>query len=124
MQQSKTKQQGIGLISLLLILAVLGSAAYVGFKLTPAYLEQKKVLFAQESVAAQPEAALKSRSQLEEELLKRLLIDDVKGITRKQLYVTKEGGQWNVRVVYSRQVAILETLDVVLKYDESVLVPR
>ncbi|MDD9892740.1 MAG: DUF4845 domain-containing protein [Gammaproteobacteria bacterium] len=120
----RKQQQGIGTLGLLIVLAALGSLVYVGFKIAPAYLEQQKVRLAQESVAAQPEANKKTRGQLEQELLKRLQIDDVDGITRKELYITKEGGQWQIRVTYQRSISLFEAADVVLKYDETVAVQR
>lgn len=118
------KQQGLGSLGLITLLVLLGGLVFVGFKVAPAMLEQKKVLMAQENVANQPEAANKTRSELEQDLLKRLQIDDVDGITRKQLYITKEGGQWQIRVAYQRDVSLLEMTDIVLKYDETVTVPR
>ncbi len=118
------KQTGLGSLGLIILVLLLASLVFVGFKVTPALLEQKKVLMAQESVAAQPEAGKKTRGQLEQDLLKRLQIDDVDGITRKQLYITKEGGQWHIRVAYQRDVSLLEMTDIVLKYDETVAVPR
>jgi hypothetical protein len=118
------KQQGLGSLGLITLLVLLGGLVFVGFKVAPAMLEQKKVRMAQENVASQPEAANKTRGQLEQDLLKRLQIDDVDGITRKQLYITKEGGQWQIRVAYQRDVSLLEMTDIVLKYDETVTVPR
>lgn len=122
--QTQTKQQGLGSFGLIILLVLLGGLVLLGFKVAPAVLEQKKVRMAQESVAAQPEAAAKTRRQLEQDVLRRLQIDDVDGITRKQLYITKEGDQWQIRVAYERDVKLLEMTDLVLKYDETVTVPR
>lgn len=120
----KAQQRGIGMLGLLFTLAVVGSIVFLGFKISPAYLEQNKVRLAQESVAAQPEASNKTRGQLEQALLKRLQIDDVDSVGRQEIYITREGGQWQLRIAYQRSVPLLEQVDVVVKYDQTVLVPR
>lgn len=121
---TKTRQQGIGGLGLLIILAALGSMGYVGMKLVPPYLEQKKVMFIQESTASQPGASVKSRGQLQEEMLRRLSLEDIDDVGRKELFITKEGGQWQIRVAYNKQIKLFEQIDILMKYDETVEVPR
>lgn len=124
-QQSYSQQQkGLGFIGLMFFIGLAVSVVFIGFKVTPPLLEQQKVRFSQESVAAQLGASQKSRSELAGNLLKRLMLDDVDELDARNIHITKEGGQWQIRVLYERQIPIFEKFDFVIKYDETVMVPE
>lgn len=122
--QFKHKQAGMSGYSILFVLGVLGSVAFIASKAVPPYLEQRKVLFIQEAVAIQPGAAEKSRTDLQTELVRRLTLEDVDGVGRKQIFITKDGGNWQLRIAYAREIPLFESIDLVMKYDETVEVPR
>lgn len=122
--QFKDKQAGISGFGILFVLAVLGFAGFIASKTVPPYLEQRKVLFIQEAVASQLGAADKSRTQLQTELIRRLTLEDVDAVGRKQLFITKDGGNWQLRIAYARQINLFESIDLLMKYDETVEVPR
>lgn len=123
-QSYPQKQKGLGFIGLIFLIGLAVSVIFVGFKIAPPLVEQQKVRFAQESVAAQLGASQKSRSELAEGLIKRLRLDDVDELDGRNISITKDGGQWEIRVVYERQIPILEKIDFVIKYDETVVVPE
>lgn len=121
MQQTYSRhQQGIGFIGLIMSIALLISAVFVGFKVAPVLFEQQKVRFAQESVAAQLGVEEKSRSELIQELKKRLVLDDVDGVDGRHITIANKGDFLEIRIRYERQIQILDQLDFVIQYDKTV----
>lgn len=123
-QSYPQKQKGMGFIGLIMIIGLAVTVIFTGFKIAPPFIEQQKVRFAQESVAAQIGASQKSRSELANGLMKRLTLDDVDGLDGRNISINKENGQWEIRVMYERRIAYLDQVDVVIKYDKTVVVPE
>ncbi|ALG66676.1 DUF4845 domain-containing protein [Beggiatoa leptomitoformis] len=85
MKINKHQQQGMGMWSLLFLLAVLGTIAWVGLKLVPLYLEGKKITMALESVRSQPDFASITKPEFFKQVTKRLEIDGINRLYNKEV---------------------------------------
>ncbi|EIJ42944.1 hypothetical protein BegalDRAFT_2079 [Beggiatoa alba B18LD] len=77
-------QKGMGMWSLLFLLAVLGTIAWVGMKLVPLYLEGKKITMTLENIRKQPDFANITKQEFTKQLFQRMNVDGIKRLEGKE----------------------------------------
>ncbi len=117
--QNFQRQRGITLLGLVLVLFVIGFAAFVGMKLFPVYQEYFSVVQAMKSVAAQPGVNRRQAPEIKEMLMKRFYISYVESVKRQHIKVVRQR-DLKVQIQYEVRRPLIGNLDFVAKFDKSV----
>ncbi|MDO5506080.1 MAG: DUF4845 domain-containing protein [Pseudoxanthomonas suwonensis] len=113
-------QQGLTLMSFIIVLAVVGFAAFVGMKLFPMYQEYFAVKTAMKELAADPSAATRTPAQIKDQFFRKLYINYSDNV--KPADVTFErasSGGILMTVDYEVRRSLIGNLDVVGKFNSS-----
>ena len=117
----KRTQRGMTLLSFVIVLAVVGFAAYVGMKLFPMYSEFYSVKQALKGLQQEPGIANQDPAKIKDLFFRRLYIsysDNVKPENVK-LQRSESGVGWNMDVNYEVRKPLVGNLDVVGKFTAS-----
>jgi len=121
----RERQRGITLISLVIIVAFVGSYAFALLKVTPFYLEQIKVNRVLSDVQTNLSGSGASLVVLRDALDKRLDIEMVRDLRAKDLSIKKgKSGGYVVRAKFERRASYFGNLYLVVTFDESVEIKR
>ena len=114
-----SRQKGITLIGLVIVLTLLGFVAFIGLKMFPVYQEYFSVVQAMKSVAKQPGVNRQEPRQIQEMLIKRMYVSYVESVERQHIKVSR-GSTPVLTVSYEVRRSLIGNLDFVAKFDESV----
>ncbi|MFK7958550.1 MAG: DUF4845 domain-containing protein [Lysobacterales bacterium] len=116
---SKSRQKGITLIGLIIVLSLLGFAAFIGMKLFPVYQEYFSVVQAMKSVAKQPGVNRQEPRQIQQMLIKRMYVSYVESVKQQHIKVSR-GAVPVLTVSWEVRRSLIGNLDFVAKFDESI----
>ncbi len=129
MMLMKNKQGGITFLGFLFACALVIFFAYLGMRLWPLFNEKIKVDQALENIAAREDIAKLSKGKIINYLLRHFEVEDVDQFERpsdlKDIFsVKKIKGKKKrlMRMAYEIRRPILSNLDVVYKYDKSIVI--
>jgi uncharacterized protein DUF4845 len=114
----KRTQRGMTLLSFVIVLAVVGFAAYIGMKLFPMYSEYYSVKSALKGLQQEPGIANQDPAKIKDLFFRRLYIsysDNVKPENVK-LQRSESGAGWAMDVDYEVRKPLVGNLDVVAKF--------
>ena len=114
----KRNERGMTLLSFVIVLAVVGFAAYIGMKLFPMYSEYYSVKQALRGLQAEPGIANTDPGRIKNLFFRRLNIsysDNVKPENVK-LERSQNGVGWDMTVDYEVRKGLVGNLDVVGKF--------
>lgn len=115
---NKNKQQGLTLIGLILVAALLGAALLVAFKCVPVMTEYFAVVRVVKAVAADGDKG-ETLGRLKYSFDRRAQIDDISSIRGSDLIIFKEGGKVVVQAQYERRVPLVANVSLVFAFDTS-----
>lgn len=114
------KQNGLTLISFLIVLSIIIFFSYVGMKVGPIYLEYYSVVTAMNGIAKERGSAQYSPFDLKVKMLDRMNLSFTDGnIKEENIKVIRRSGV-NLRVTYEVRKSLLGNLDVVASFDKMV----
>lgn len=122
MKPNREKQKGLTFLSTLLLVMVVGFFAYLAIRLVPVYLEYFNVTSSLKSLASEESQGL-GVGELRERFMKRLQINDVKHVDRRDVKITRDGGQRVVSVQYEVRQNFYGNVHLLIVFDESVSIP-
>ena len=96
----KRKQSGLSLVGFLVVLAVVGFAAYVGMKLFPMYQEYYSVQSAMKGLANEPGVADMDPAKVQDLFFRRLYINYSENVKPQNVKFERMEGGWKMRVNY------------------------
>ena len=116
----RNKQQGMSFFSLIIILIIGGIFLSVGFKLYPAYWDNRLVTSVMEDLVASAETRDDSATQIRTKISKRLRINQVRlPIPLKEAVVIEEdAGVKTITLKYDIVVPMFYNVDAVVKFHE------
>jgi hypothetical protein len=117
--QPKRKQGGLTLMSFLVVLAVVGFAAYIGMKLFPMYQEYYSVRTAAKGLASEPGIGDMDPSKIEDLFFRRLYINYSENVKPENVKIERIDNGWNMKVNYEIRRPLVGNLDVVGVFDVS-----
>ncbi len=117
--QSKNSQRGMTLMSFIVVLAVVGFAAYIAMKLFPMYQEYYSVRTAAKGLAAEPGVANMDPSRIQDLFFRRLYINYSENVKPENVKIARIDSGWNMKVNYEIRKPLVGNLDVVGKFDVS-----
>lgn len=112
------KQQGLSLISVLIVGALAAFVLLLGFRTVPAineYLALKRIV----RELAQEGSQGASVAELRRSFARRAEIDDISSVTGGDLDISRPGGQVVVEVAYSRKVPVVANVSLLFDFDVS-----
>ena len=115
----KRKQSGLSLVGFLVVLAVVGFAAYVGMKLFPMYQEYYSVTSAMKGLANEPGVADMDPAKVQDLFFRRLYINYSENVKPQNVKFERVEGGWKMRVNYEVRRPLVGNLDVVGKFDRT-----
>lgn len=113
----KRKQGGLSLVGFLVVLAVVGFAAYIGMKLFPMYQEYYSVRTAMKSLASEPGVADMDPSRVQDLFFRRLYINYSENVKPQNVKFERTDGGWRMKVKYEVRKPLVGNLDVVGRFD-------
>ena len=117
--QPKRKQRGITLMSFVVVLAVVGFAAYIGMKLFPMYQEYYSVRSAAKGLAGEPGVGDMDPSKIEDLFFRRLYINYSENVKPENVKIERIDNGWKMKVNYEVRRPLVGNLDVVGVFDVS-----
>lgn len=114
------RQQGMTLMSFVIVLAVVGFFALIVMKLFPMYSEYNNLKSVMDDFAANPASASMTPSQVWADLERRFDIAYVSSVTREHITVSRTGRVTTMQIKYEVRKPLFANLDVVGKFDKTV----
>ena len=115
----KRKQSGLSLVGFLVVLAVVGFAAYIGMKLFPMYQEYYSVQSAMKGLANEPGVADMDPAKVQDLFFRRLYINYSENVKPQNVKFERTEGGWRMRVNYEVRRPLVGNLDVVGRFDKT-----
>ncbi len=116
------RQQGITLIGLLMILALVGFIGYAGIRLAPVYLNYLKIVRTLEQVAVEFKGETSDAARLRVALDRHWTIEDVSEIAVKDIEIKKDGDGISMHVGYDHSVPYIGNVSLTATFDKTVKV--
>lgn len=119
------RQHGATMWMIIAVMALVVMFALVVMKLTPAYLENAKVMNALERLAEDPRAATMPRAELIQKISDTLYIDMANDLLdlREAVVITKSAGKRTVEINYERVIPMVYNISALLDFENSVDIP-
>ena len=115
----KRTQRGMTLIGFVIVLAVIGFAAYIGMKLVPMYSEYYAVKSALKGLKAEPGIANQAPAKIQDLFFRRLYISYSENVKPTNVTLERADGGWVMSVDYEVRKPLIGNLDVVGKFSTS-----
>ncbi|MDO9424740.1 MAG: DUF4845 domain-containing protein [Methylobacter sp.] len=119
MYSSPKNQQGLTLISIVLLLGLIGFFVLLTLKVVPIYLDHGKVKSALEALKAMPDIQTKSEFEIRDSLTKRFNINYVYDVTKDDIKVVKHGNYVKVDIEYETVVKLVDNLSLLAEFHDS-----
>lgn len=114
---NRKHQSGLTLISFLVVLGVVGFAAFIGMKLFPMYQEYYSVKTSMKSLENEPGVADMDPSRIQDLFFRRLYINYSENVKPKNVKFERTDGGWLMKVSYEVRRPLIGNLDVVGNFD-------
>lgn len=116
------RQNGLTLIGFLIVLVLVLFFAYAGMRVVPMYLEYHALTNAMQKLEDDPFAKNMTPAKIKESITTSLWASYASNnITREHIHISKKSGGVNVRVAYEIREPFLGNIDIIGKFDRSVL---
>jgi len=115
----RRKQGGMTLLSFVVVLAVVGFAAFIAMKLFPMYQEYYSVRTAMKALANEPGVADMDPSRAQDLFFRKLDISYAESVKPKNVKFERATGGWKMRVAYEVRKPLIGNLDVVGVFDHT-----
>ena len=113
----KRNQEGMTLLSFVVVLAVVGFALYVGMKLFPMYQEYYAVKSSMKGLANEPGSADMDPARIQDLFFRRLYINYSDNVKPENVKFERATGGWVMKVSYEVRRPLVGNLDVVGKFE-------
>lgn len=117
---SASKQKGMTLIGLTLVLGVLAFFVLLTLKLLPPYLEYFKVGSILDSIKQEPDLAKMEIPEIRRMMDQRFSIDSVSALSPKDVVIEKQGAKVSLAANYEARVHIMGNADAVLVFSKEI----
>lgn len=112
----REKQEGMTLIGLILISALVLAASLVLMKVTPALIEYSNVVRDVSAVAKSDQARDASVTDIRNAFMKRAQVDDISSITPDDLDISKEGGEVAISFAYAKKIPLFGPVSLLIDF--------
>ncbi|MFO7603717.1 MAG: DUF4845 domain-containing protein [Gammaproteobacteria bacterium] len=123
MIKTNRQQQGMTMISWMVVLSAIGFIVFITLKIMPIYLGGYNSYSSVESMTKERNLGSKTLTEVKEMLWRRLDVNMVAGVTKNDIFVTKGKGELVIELDYEIRENIVGNLDVVVHFNKKVSVP-
>ncbi len=116
MKPTKCTQQGIGLFSLVSIIAVVLFIVILGIKLVPPYLHNMQVERIFNVIASDTEMTNASEKEIRASYSKRATMDYINDLTADNIEVNKDGGKITLSAEYTVKIPVAGNISFLLEF--------
>lgn len=126
---NRHRQQGVGFLGLVFILAVIAFLVLCGMKLFPLYNESFQVTSAMKTVAGMPDIGQQSGRDIQNYLMRNFEVNDLRRFNQRNIgqhfKVQRIAGSRNrmMTMEYEARGPLFGNLDIVLRYNNSIEIP-
>jgi type II secretory pathway pseudopilin PulG len=106
------KQQGISLVGLIFVLAILGFVGVLGLKIVPTYIEYRAI----SNGIKQAKAAGTTVRAIQDAFNKSASVTYIESISGKDLIIGAENGEIEVSFAYEKRIPLMGPASLVLDY--------
>lgn len=124
MRIQNRKQQGMGLIGLMSLIAVAGFAVYTVFALLPVYSEYLEVRSSVDSLKEGPSETDLTPRRLQDLLLRRFMVNSITHVAPQNITITPTQDHFRVAVAYEVRIPWFANIDLVTKFQHETQVRR
>lgn len=117
------RQNGMSMLSTLTALAVGVFFLLIGIKMVPVYLENLSVGEVLQAVAEDSRSRSMSRSQLRDNISRRLSINGVRDLPRDKIKFKRLRNGMNVSIDYEIRKPVMGNVSIIMEFSESVDIP-
>lgn len=114
-----TKQTGVTLTGLVIVLVLVSAVALVGFKLVPYLIEYQTIKKQFKSIAEDPAMRNATRATVERAFVNRAMVDNIESVKPQDLDISKDGGELVVSADYSVKVPLFANVAACLDFHPS-----
>lgn len=119
---SRKNQEGITAIGMAIILALVAFFALITLRLMPIYLEYFSVSSHLDRIASDSETKSMTNEEIYDRFSKTFQIDDVKNVTRDEIFIDREGGGLAISIEYEVRTPALANVDMVVIFSKEAVV--
>ena len=120
----KQKQKGMTLLGFVIVLSVVGFAAYILMKLFPMYSEYYSVRQAMKGLSQEPGIATQDPARIQDLFFRRLYISYSENVKKEHVKLRRIDNGWQMDVTYEIRRPLVGNLDVVGKFNASQALTR
>lgn len=120
MNFSPKKQQGLTMMSIVMILICIGAVILLVLTITPVYMNHGKVKSALESVASIPEVEFKSKNEIKSLIGKRFTVNSVEHLPKDAVKIIKHGSYLKIQAKYDVKRPLVGNMSILIEFDESI----
>ena len=118
MKSSPQRQQGLTLLSIAFILALIAFFVLLTLKIAPIYIDHSKVVNALAALKETTDIQSKSEREVRNSLDKRFNMNYVYDVTQDDIKVTKRGNYLKVQIEYETVVKIVGNLSALAEFND------
>ena len=123
MNLSPKKQQGMTLISMVCIAAVVISAFLLALNIVPIYMDHGKVTGALDSIKRNDVARTETSDQLRVRLMKLLSVNNVDSVKQENITINKlDTGGTQIHVQYEVVKKLVSNASILIEFDDTVVI--
>ena len=115
----RQKQKGMTLLGFVIVLSVVGFAAYILMKLFPMYSEYYSVRQALKGLSQEPGIATQDPARIQDLFFRRLYISYSENVKKEHVKLRRIDNGWQMDVNYEIRRPLVGNLDVVGKFNAS-----
>lgn len=116
----RSREQGLTLIGLAIVLGLIAFFTLLILKIAPIYMEHYKVVHSLESLKKDAELSLKSKREIIDLLEKRFDINMVKNVSKDDIRIARRGDSVEVQIAYEVVQPIMGNLAVLVYFDDAI----
>ncbi len=123
LKKSVKKQQGLTMISMIVVIVFLLFQAIIAMNVIPVYMTDSSVKDVMERLEQDPKSTGLSAKELKESLMKRLRLNSVYDIKPEYIKVKKGRGVNVVTIEYEPRGKLIGTLDFIVTFKHEASIP-
>lgn len=114
--RAMNKQRGMTLISWVVVIVFIGFQAMLAIKILPVYMTDSSIKKLWSNLETDPSLVGAPPKKIREVVLKRLKINNVYALNKKDIKIKKVKGNFIVSVVYEPRGTVIGTLDYIMTF--------
>jgi hypothetical protein len=118
------RQRGMTLMGMLVIMILVISGALAAMRIVPLYMSNMTVRGSLESLVSDPEMRAASTVAIRRKLQSLFDVNDIRTVDSKAVTIKRAKGGREVRLNYEARAPMVSNLEVVARFDESVVLPE